>query len=202
MEYHTQRTPLVLAEYGRYVQELVDHALTIEEKEERNKAAVAIVQLMTQMNPSFKGNEELQHKLWDDLFIMSGYALDVDAPFPKPEPKENVKAEKIDYPDQKFKYRHYGKTIDSVIEAARKIEDPAERQELTQMIANMMKRNYLNFNRDSVNDEMIVEQLKEMSNGELVLDEDFKFQHTNDILGSNSRKSKSNKGRSKRKWKK
>ncbi|MBT3648321.1 MAG: DUF4290 domain-containing protein [Flavobacteriales bacterium] len=203
MEYNTQKEELKLAEYGRYVQDLVDHALTIESKEERNKAANAIVQIMTQMNPGFKGNDELQQKLWDDLFIMSNYKLDVDSPFPKPEPKNDSPAEKITYPDQGFKFRHYGKIIEDLIDGARKIEDVEEKKALTGMIANLMKKSYLNFNRDSVNDEMIVDQLKEMSNNELEFADDFKFQHTNDILSSSPRRTnKQNKGRSKRKWKK
>lgn len=202
MDYNTQKEELRLAEYGRYVQDLVDHAMTIEEKEERNKAANAIVQIMTQMNPGFKGNEELQQKLWDDLFIMSNYQLDVDSPFPKPLPTDDNTAEKIAYPDQGFKFRHYGKIIEDLIDGARKIEDPEEKKALTGMIANLMKKSYLNYNRDSVNDEMIVDQLKGMSNNELELPEDFKFQHTNDILSSSPKRNKQSKSRGKRKWKK
>ncbi len=203
MEYNTQRKPLALAEYGRYVQEMMEHALSLENREERNKAAQAIIQLMTVMNPSYKGNDELIHKLWDDLHVMSNYQLDIDSPYEKPEPAENIEAEKIDYPKGDFKYRHYGKSIENLIEVARSIEDNQEQQALTQLIANLMKRSYLNYNRDSVNEEMIIDQLKEMSGGQLKLDENFRFQHTNDILGSQPRNSgKSGKSRSKRKWKK
>ena len=155
------------------------------------------------MNPSYKGNDELIHKLWDDLHVMSNYQLDIDSPYEKPEPAENIEAEKIDYPKGDFKYRHYGKSIENLIEVARSIEDNQEQQALTQLIANLMKRSYLNYNRDSVNEEMIIDQLKEMSGGQLKLDENFRFQHTNDILGSQPRNSgKSGKSRSKRKWKK
>ena len=84
MEYNTQRKPLALGEYGRYVQEMVEHTMAIEDREERNKAAQAIIQLMTVMNPSYKGNDELIYKLWDDLYVMSNFQLDVDAPYPKP----------------------------------------------------------------------------------------------------------------------
>ena len=204
MEYNTQRKPLALAEYGRYVQEMVEHALSLENREERNKAAQAIIQLMTVMNPSYKGNDELIHKLWDDLYIMSNYRLDIDSPYPKPEIAENVTAEKIEYPKGDFKYRHYGKSIENLIGVAKAIQDPQEQQALTQLIANLMKRSYLNYNRDSVNEEMIIDQLKEMSGGILKLEENFKFQHTNDILGSQPKTSgkTSSKSRSKRKWKK
>jgi len=204
MEYNTQRKPLALGEYGRYVQEMVEHTMAIEDREERNKAAQAIIQLMTVMNPSYKGNDELINKLWDDLYVMSNFQLDVDAPYPKPEPAVNIQAEKIEYPKGDFKYRHYGKSIENLIEVAKSIEDKDEQQALTQLIAHLMKRSYLNYNRDSVNEEMIIDQLKEMSGGLLKLNDKFRFQHTNDILGSQPRNSSksSSKSRSKRKWKK
>ncbi|MEX2597143.1 MAG: DUF4290 domain-containing protein [Salibacteraceae bacterium] len=203
MEYYTQKEPLVLAEYGRHVQDMVKHMMSLEDREERSKAAHSIVQLMTVMNPSYKGNDELQHKLWDDLHVMANYQLDADAPYPVPTPKEQLVAEKINYPEGKFKYRHYGKAIEDLIQAARKIENKDEQQELTQQIANLMKRSYLSYNRDSVNEQMIIDQLKEMSNGELKLSDDFRFQHTNDILNTVvKRTSKSSKGRGKKKWKK
>lgn len=203
MEYTTQKEELVLAEYGRHIQEMVKHALTIEDRKERNEAAETIVQVMTQLNPSYKGSDELQQKLWDDLFIISNYQLDIDAPYPKPEPKPDIRPEKVEYPDQDFRYKHYGKIIDGLISAAVKMENKEEQQELTQQIANLMKRSYLNYNRDSVNEEMIVDQLTSMSEGKLKLDPEFKFQHTNDILSQvPKQRSKSSKGRGKRRWKK
>lgn len=195
MKYNTEREALILGEYGRYLQELVDHTLTIENKEERSKAARSIVEVMTTMNPSFRGNDELQQKLWDDLHVMARYQLDVDSPYPKPAPKQDIRAEKIEYPKGDFKYRHYGKSIENLIEHAKSIKDEKEKQALTQLIGNLMKRSYLSYNRDSVNEQMIVDQLKEMSGGELALDETFKFQHTNDILASlPSRNNNNNKG--------
>lgn len=210
MEYYTEKEPLILAEYGRHVQDMVNHTLTISDKEERNKAAKTIVQIMTQLNPSYKDTEELQQKLWNDLFIISKFQLDVDSPFPKPQPKTGIRPEKVKYPDQNFRYKHYGKIIDGLIATAVKIENPEERQALTQMIANLMKKSYLNYNRDSVNEEMIVDQLTDMSKGRLTLDPEFRFHHTNDIL-SKSRKQNNNAPRqggggagkkNKRKWKK
>lgn len=204
IDYNSQRPQLVLAEHGRNVQEMVRHMIRIEDRDERNKAAKTLVQIMTQLNPSYKDNEEMQQKLWDDLFIISDYQLDIDSPYPKPTPLEQIKPEKIAYPDYDFKYKHYGKIIEGLIKEAREIENPEERQELTHLIANLMKRSYLNYNRDSVNEEMIIDQLKDLSKGELQLSEDFRFQHTNEILSKSkkSNNSKNNKGRSKRKWKK
>ena len=205
MEYATQKEALILAEYGRHVQDMVNHAMTIEDRQKRNEAAETINQIMTQLNPSYKGAEELQQKLWDDLYIISDFKLDIDAPYPMPTPRSEIKAEKVEYPDQKFKFKHYGKIIEALIEAALKIENVEEQQELVQQIANLMKRSYLNYNRDSVNEEMIIDQLTSMSNGKLKLDEDFRFVHTNDIVITNNKKPTSRnqgKGRSKRKWKK
>ena len=208
MEYHTQKEPLILAEYGRHIQEMVNQTKAIEDKTERSKAANAVVQIMTQLNPTFKDNEELQHKLWDDLFIMANYELDIDAPYSMPQAKETIVAEKIDYPDHDLTYKHYGKIIDGLIKSGRAIEDPEEKRALTEIIANLMKKSYLNFNRDSVNDEMLADQLTKMSEGELKLDPSFRFTHTNEILsqnkksGSNNPRSNNNKPRGKRKWKK
>ncbi len=204
MEYATQKEALVLAEYGRHVQDMVKHVLTIEDREKRNEAAETIVQIMTQLNPSFKGSDELQQKLWDDLYIISDFKLDIDAPYPKPKPINEIKGEKIEYPDQKFKFKHYGKIIEALIEAALKIENEEEQQELTQQIANLMKRSYLNYNRDSVNEEMIIDQLSSMSSGKLKLDPEFKFIHTNEIVSRNKHQNNrgQSKGRGKHKWKK
>lgn len=211
MEYATQKEALILGEYGRHVQEMVKHAMTIADKKERTEAAETIVLIMTQLNPSYKGSEELMQKLWDDLFIISNYQLDVDAPYPMPRPKAEIKPEKVQYPDQNFKFKHYGKIIEAMIEHAVKLENEEEKQELTQQIANLMKRSYLNYNRDSVNEEMIIDQLAALSKGKLKLNEDFRFTHTNDILSQNPKRPSNNTGRSnnnnkgrnnKRRWKK
>lgn len=205
MEYATQKESLILAEYGRHVQEMVNHTMKIEDRKVRSDAAETIIRVMSQLHPSYKGSDELQQKLWEDLFIISGYQLDVDSPFPKPTPKADIKPEKIKYPDQNFKFKHYGKIIEDLIASAISIENPEEQQELTQLIAHLMKRSYLNYNRDSVNEEMIVDQLTSMSSGKLKLDPNFKFQHTNEILSQLPKKPSPKslgKGRGKRKWKK
>jgi hypothetical protein len=205
MDYATQKESLILAEYGRHVQEMVTHTMKIEDRKTRSDAAETIVRVMSQLHPSYKGSEELQQKLWEDLFIISGFQLDVDSPFPTPTPKIDIRPEKIEYPNQHFKFKHYGKIIEGLIESAIAIENPEEQQELTQLIAHLMKRSYLNYNRDSVNEEMIVDQLTSMSSGKLKLDPDFKFQHTNEILSQMPKKPSNRnqgKGRGKRKWKK
>lgn len=206
IEYNTARRPLILGEHGRYIQEMVRHIKRLESKEERTKAAATLVEIMSQLSPKYKGNDEMEQKLWDDLYIMSNHELDIDGPYPKPEPLEQIKPEKIKYPDHNFKYKHYGKVVESLIEAAKKLENPDEKQELTHLIANLMKRSYLNYNRDSVNEEMIIDQLKEMSGGELEVAKDFRFQHTNEILSKTKRTNTNNnnkgKGRSKKRWKK
>lgn len=194
-----------MAEYGRHVQDMVQHALTITNREQRNKAARTIISVMNVLHPSFREVEELQQKLWADLIIMSGYKLDVDMPYEAPLPKTGEAPTKVAYPAQNFRYRHYGKIIESLIESAIAMKDPAEQQELAQQIANLMKKSYLTFNRDSVNDEMIVEQLSAMSGGKLKLSPDFRFQLTTDILLKNRKPPqnlKHGKNRNKRRWKK
>lgn len=202
MNYNTTREHLILPEYGRNVHQMVQHALTIEDREERNRAAEAIIVLMGQLNPHLRDVEDFTHKLWAHLFIMSDYALDVDTPYPKPDrEKRNARPEKLSYPSKKIKYRHYGRSIELMIEAAINFEEGDEKTALICAIANLMKRHYLKWNRDSVDDKVVARHLHEMSNNKLSIPEDFVFQDTNEILKSQrvpSNKKKTTKKRKKR----
>ena len=202
MNYNTTREHLILPEYGRNVHQMVQHALTIEDREERNRAAEAIIVLMGQLNPHLRDVEDFTHKLWAHLFIMSDYALDVDSPYPKPDrEKRNARPEKLSYPSKKIKYRHYGRSIELMIDAAIDFEDGDEKTALICAIANLMKRHYLKWNRDSVDDKVVARHLHEMSNNKLSIPEDFVFQDTNEILKSQrvpSTKKKTTKKRKKR----
>ena len=202
MNYNTTREQLILPEYGRNVHQMVQHALTIEDREERNRAAEAIIVLMGQLNPHLRDVEDFTHKLWAHLFIMSDYKLDVDSPYPKPDrEKRNARPEKLSYPAKKIKYRHYGRAIEMMIDAAVEYEEGDEKQALIGSIANLMKRHYLKWNRDSVDDRVIANHLKELSNNQLSVPDDFEFQDTNEILKSQrvtSNKKKTSKKRKKR----
>jgi hypothetical protein len=185
MEYNTSRDSLIVPEYGRNIQQMIQHAITIEDKEERNKVAKAIVNVMCQIGYGMKGTEDFKQRIWDQLFLISNFKLDVDSPYPKPEPTRRFnKPEKIPYPTKDMRYKHYGKTVEGLIKYACTLDDGEEKIALVKSIANLMKRCYLNWNRDSVNDELIVKHLENLSNGKLVLPEGFQFVSTRDIVGT------------------
>ena len=199
MEYNTQRNKMKISEYGRNIQKMIEHATKIEDKEERNKAARSIVKVMGQLNPHLRDVTDFNHKLWDHLFIMSNFELDVDSPYPKPEPDTfTAKPQKVSYPSNEIKYRHFGKSIEKMIDEAKKMEDGPKKDHLVGVIANFMKMSYLNYNRDSVSDELILEFLDELSDGKLKPGENFRFYHTNEILQSNKKVKPQQKGKQRR----
>ena len=170
MEYNTSLPKMIIPEYGRNIQKMIDFAITVADREERNKVARAIIDVMGQLNPHLRDVTDFKHKLWDHLFIISEFNLDVDSPYPKPTPETfQTKPDRVLYPSNDIRYKHYGKTVERIIAKAKEYPDGEEKTALTEQIANMMKRSYLTWNRDSVNDEVILKQLEELSNGELAL---------------------------------
>ncbi len=176
MDYNSNRKHLVLPEYGRNIQKMVDFALTIEDKEERNKAAKSIIAIMGSMYPHLRDVSDFRHKLWDHLALMSDFKLDVDSPF-EPITKEQLqeKPEKLPYDHQKISYRHYGRTIETLIEKAIQMEDPKEQENLVLLIANHMKKSFINWNKDSVPDEKIFQDIVFLSKGKLSISADLKL---------------------------
>jgi len=171
-DYNTTRNELILAEYGRNVQNMVKYIIELPDREERNKYAQAVIDLMGFLNPHLRDVADFKHKLWDHLHIISGYQIDVDSPYPKPTPEAAlVKPEHIGYPQKRIKYKHYGKTVEVLIEKAKEVDEPERRAAMVQGIANFMKMSYVTWNKDSVADETIIKNLGELSNGELKLDE-------------------------------
>lgn len=171
-DYNSTRSPLILAEYGRNVQNMVDYICTLPTREERNKYAQVVIDLMGFLNPHLRDVSDFKHKLWDHLHIISDFKIDVDSPYPVPE-KESLrsKPEILDYPQHRIRFKHYGKTIEKLIESAKKIENPDSQKSMVTSIANFMKMAYVTWNKDSVADETIISDLKELSNGELPIDE-------------------------------
>ncbi|MBL7883903.1 MAG: DUF4290 domain-containing protein [Bacteroidia bacterium] len=168
MEYNTSLPRMIIPEYGRNIQKMIDFAITVADKEERNKVARAIIDVMGQLNPHLRDVTDFKHKLWDHLFIISEFKLDVDSPYPKPTPETfQTKPELLKYPSNDIRYKHYGKTVENIIAKAKEYPEGEERNELINQIANLMKRSYLNWNRDSVNDEVIINQLTELSKGDI-----------------------------------
>ena len=185
MEYNTSRSKVLVPEFGRNIQQMIQHAVTIEDKEERNKIANAIVNVMCQIGYGMKGTEDFKKRIWDQLFLISDFKLDIDSPYPKPEPTRRFnKPEKINYPSKDMRFKHYGKTVEGLIKYGCELEEGEERTALVKSIANLMKRCYLNWNRDSVNDELIVKHLTLLSDGKLILPEGFKFISTRDVVGN------------------
>lgn len=168
MEYNTSLPHLIISEYGRNIQKMIDFAKTVKDREERNRVARAIIDVMGQLNPHLRDVTDFKHKLWDHLFIISEFKLDVDSPYPKPTPETfKTKPERVMYPSNDIRYKHYGKTVERIIVKAKEYPEGEERDALVEQIANLMKRSYLNWNRDSVNDEVIIKQLDELSKGQL-----------------------------------
>jgi hypothetical protein len=204
MEYNTEREHLIIPEYGRHVQRMIAHATSITDKVEQQKCVDAIIAFMGQMNPHFRDVKEFTHKLWDHLHIMSDFKLDVKSPYPKPEvEKLEERPEKMTYPGNKIKFSYYGNTIQTMIEEGLKMEGE-EKTIMTGMIANQMKKSYILFNESSVDNNMIRLHLKQMSNNQLTLADDFEFIRSASVrLGiSSNKKSNGKKKNYKKNYKK
>lgn len=198
LEYNTGRPDLVLPEHGRNVKKMVNYAMTVEDKEERNKVINAIIKVMGQLNPQLRDHDDYAHKLWDHIFIMSDFKMDVDSPYPIPtEETFNTKPEKVAYPGSKVRFGHYGRTVENLVKSIHTKEDPEERKQMTNAVANLMKRFYLTWNRDAVEDEVIVKQINELSGGTLdVKVEDVELLEHKDVqLRSKSQRPSNNRGR-------
>ena len=173
MEYNTARGHIIIPEYGRNIQKMVDYAITIEDREKRTKTAKIIITSMAQMNPSIKDTIDYTRVLWDHLYIISDFKLEVDSPFPPPTREVlNRKPDKLNYSNKKITLRHYGRHIINIIGKAVDYEEGEEKQALVLAIANQMKKSYLKWNRESVNDVTIAKHLFELSGKKLVLPED------------------------------
>ncbi len=207
-EYNTSRNKLIIREYGRNVQQMVEKLLLVEDYQKRTEGAKAVVKAMAQLSPEPKGSRQSStldywHKLWDHLFIISDYRLDVDAPFPKPVRQEKViEVPENHYRKDKIENRVYGRNMAQVIKTVADYPDSPQKKMLTRSIANYLKKLYLIWNRDSVDDQLIFQQLREMSGGKLVVEEDFKLANTRDILIQNQTKKTNGKNNSKRKKRK
>ncbi|PHS53522.1 MAG: methionyl-tRNA formyltransferase [Lutibacter sp.] len=170
LEYNAERSHLIIPEYGRHIQKLVNHCIALEDVTERNKMAKAIVDVMGNLQPHLRDVPDFKHKLWDQLFIMADFKLDVDSPYEKLEKEVlQAKPEKLDYPRYASKYRYYGNNIQTMIDTALTWEEGDARDALYFTIANHMKKCYLNWNKDTVDDDVIFKHLIDLSNGNIDL---------------------------------
>ena len=171
MEYNTTRSNLILREYGRNFHKLVEYVGNVKDKEQRNKMSKTLVEMMKITQPSFKDQSEVEAKMWDDLYIMSEYSLDIDSPYPKPKRKsESDIPKKLHYPKSKIRYRHYGKKIELLIEEACKLKKEDEKEAAVIHIGKIMKSFFGMWNKESIDNKVIVENIKELSNNKLSID--------------------------------
>ena len=184
LTYNTEKEQIVISEYGRCVQEMIKKLPEIDDREQRTEAAKYIISVMVQMNPGIKQSSDYEHKLWDHLYMISGYNLDVDSPFPAPLPAEQQsKPQHIGYQNNDIKYGHYGQYLIKMIEAASLEENEEVREALAFSLAGQMKRNYLEWNKSVVNDQVIIDDLKNISNGRLIISDESKLNSNNDMAG-------------------
>ncbi|MGB1042245.1 MAG: DUF4290 domain-containing protein [Tenacibaculum sp.] len=170
LEYNSERSTLIIPEYGRHIQKLVNHCVALETKEERNTMANAIIRVMGNLQPHLRDVPDFKHKLWDQLHIMADFNLDVDAPYETPSKEElTEKPAKLAYPKSASRYRYYGNNIQTMIDIALTWEEGDKREALVFTIANHMKKCYLNWNKDTVDDAVIFKHLYDLSAGKIDL---------------------------------
>ena len=188
-DYNTQRKRMALPEYGRNVQKMVDHIKTIKDRNERTHAARSVIQIMGNLNPNLRDSGDVKHKLWDHLTIIADFDLDIDAPFPPPA-KEILlqKPKEIGYKKGEVKYLHYGRVIEMMIEEACKMEDGEKKDYLVMLIANQMKKASATWNRSQVNDDVILNDLKDLSENRLKVPEGLRLLDVKDLLGPKKKK--------------
>lgn len=197
MEYNTSLSHLILPEYGRNVQKLVEHAKTIKDRQERTEFARSIVYILGNMNPHLRDINDFKHKLWDHLAIMSNFELDIDAPYPMPERSDLYeKPEPLPYNQNRIRYRHYGKLIEHMIDVAAEYEDGPKKEALIALIANHLKKSYLLWNnKDLASDDIILDNLREISNGRIEVNPNIRLAPTREILkNANTSSSSSSSG--------
>ena len=203
MEYNTKQKKLPLPEYGRSVQKMVDHALGVEEREERQRCAETIVRIMGSMFPNLRNLPDYERKLWDHLAIMSDFKLDIDYPF------EVIKKEEFEVPPQRVPYqtgeirnRHYGRIVEDMIAHAMTLEEGDEKNELVELICIQMKKNYIAWNKDGVEDKKIFEDLRAYTKGAIdIVDSEIRINpNTPPRNNANNKRSNNGKRNFKRKY--
>lgn len=205
MEYNTQREQLKITDYGRCVHKMIDYTKTLTDRNERNQMANNIIQAMSMVNPKIRERADYRRILWDHLMMMANYELDVDCPYPINR-NESIShhPHPLHYSDRDITFRHYGRALEDMIDAVAEMPESEDRNTITEQIAHTMKRQYLQWNRDSVDDNLIREQLARLSGGRLTLPDDFQFRDSQiyiDAMAAVAAK-KENNGKKKKKKKK
>lgn len=195
LEYNSERNKLIIPEYGRHIQKMIEKAVAVKDDKKRNEMALAIVEVMGNLTPHLRDVADFQQQLWDQLFIMSDFKLEVDSPFPKPSPEEiNQKPTPLDYPENNPKYRFYGNNIKRMIDEVKDWEESDKKEGIILTIANHMKKSYLNWNKDMVDDKIIFDHLYELSDGKINLNiKDEDLSDTSNLLRGKTKQHSTNK---------
>lgn len=188
-DYNTQKPKLLLPEYGRNVHRMVEKAKTIENRDDRNRYARMIISVMGNMNPHLRDINDFKHKLWDHLAIMANFGLDIDSPYPIPT-KESFegKPNRIPYNDHNIRYKFYGKIIEGFIKKASEIAPSSDKENLISLLANHMKKSYLLWNKEIVDDDIIFQTIQELSQGKIQIGDSLKLTASREIIGMSKRK--------------
>ena len=189
MRYNTQEKRLALPEYGRNIQNMVDYCVSIPDREERTLCANSIVNIMGNMFPHLRDVNDFKHILWDHLAIMSDFALDIDYPYNVIRRDDMyLRPNKLPYSQGRFSYKHYGKNLEKMIQKATQYEEGEQKEYLISLLANHMKKSFINWNKENVDDRKIFKDLKELSGGRIVLDEEqYKLAESKDIIMKKNR---------------
>ncbi len=167
-DYNTQRPDIILKEYGRNVQKLVEYIRNQPDKDKRTELAITLIELIKQLTPTIKDQPENPQRVWDDLYIIADFNLDINGPFPKPERDILFKKPlKVDYPQSQVRFKHYGKNIEKLVKEALKKEDPQEREDAIIYLGKLMKTFYGNWNKETLDDSVILKDIQDMSGGAL-----------------------------------
>ncbi len=193
MDYNTNRKKMALPEYGRNIQNMVDYLLTIEDRDKRNKSAQAVIDVMGNLFPHLRDVQEFKHKLWDHLAIMADFKLDIDYPYDPPSPDILLeKPNTVPYNQHYIKYKHYGRTMELMLKEAEKYEGE-EREIMIEQLANHMKKSYLAWNKDAVEDEKIFIDMEELSHGSLQPSSELQLADAKNLIGKKKKPNKKKK---------
>ncbi len=196
MEYNTTRTPLVIREYGRSIQNLINFACTIEDRDKRNDVARSIIRVMSQLSPQDGNREDREQQLYDHLFVMSNFNLDIDSPYPIPTQETlHKKPEKVSYPSNGIRLKHYGRSLQRMIVKASEMSESEERTALVKLLIIQMKRAYMLWNQNVLDEHLIAEQLRILSDGKIVYTSDMYTDITPELpeIGNAKKKKKKKK---------
>ncbi len=197
--YNYQRKKLALPEYGRHISQMVDYLMTIEDRELRNSQARVVISIMGNLNPVLRDAADFNHKLWDHLFLISGFQLDVDSPYPRPSSEAiSPKPEKLSYPTKKIAFKQYGKHIEEMLGQLPLVEDERQRAMRAVIIAKYMRAKAYEYNQEYPNNEVILKDIRRMTKNSVILDENalnnVQIEQKQTILGHRVRKGNGSSG--------